>query len=184
MIEEYKKSENTIILAITAANGDLTNSDGLNFARRYDAEGKRTIGVLTKLDLMDLGTDALDIFEGKSLKLSLGYIGVVNRSQEDINSNKTISDAVKDEAEWFKSNPRAAAYRHIKHRMGTQYLKEVLHEQLGKHIKEKLPGIRHSLQKKVRKCVFEKSKDCNSLFRAEIGSLVHFSNPLLCRFWN
>ena len=84
MIEEYIKSENTIILAITAANGDLTNSDGLNLARRYDPEGKRTIGVLTKLDLMDMGTDALDIFEGKSLKLSLGYIGVVNRSQEDI----------------------------------------------------------------------------------------------------
>ena len=137
-------------MAITAANGDLTNSDGLNLARRYDPEGKRTIGVLTKLDLMDDGTNALDIFEGKTLKLSLGYIGVVNRSQQDINSNKTIDEAIRDEAEWFKSDSKAAPYRQIRFRMGSQYLQKVLNEQLGKHIKEKLPGIRRSLQKKVQ----------------------------------
>ena len=150
MIEDYIKEENTLILAITAANGDLTNSDGLNLARRFDPEGTRTIGVLTKLDLMDDGTNALDIFEGKTLKLSLGYIGVVNRSQHAINSNKTIDEAIRDEAEWFKSDPKAGPYRQIRSRMGSQYLQKVLNEQLGKHIKDKLPGIRRCLQKKVQ----------------------------------
>ena len=48
----------TIILAVTPANQDLANSDALKLARTVDKEGDRTIGVITKLDLMDQGTDA------------------------------------------------------------------------------------------------------------------------------
>jgi len=52
---------NTLILALTAANTDLANSDALNVAREVDPDGERTIGVVTKIDLMDEGTDALDL---------------------------------------------------------------------------------------------------------------------------
>ncbi len=52
---------NTIILAITAANQDLSTSDALNLAKQVDPDGVRTVGVLSKLDLMDSGTDASDI---------------------------------------------------------------------------------------------------------------------------
>lgn len=44
--------------------------------------GLRTIGVITKLDLMDDGTDARDVLENKLLPLRRGYVGVVNRSQK------------------------------------------------------------------------------------------------------
>ena len=44
--------------------------------------GLRTIGVITKLDLMDEGTDARDVLENKLLPLRRGYVGVVNRSQK------------------------------------------------------------------------------------------------------
>ena len=50
-----------MILALTAANADLANSDALKMARHVDPEGERTIGVVTKIDLMDQGTDALDL---------------------------------------------------------------------------------------------------------------------------
>ena len=150
IIESYIQDENTLILAVSAANVDLTNSDGLNFAKRFDPEGQRTIGVITKLDLMDEGTNALDIFEGRLLKLRLGYVGIVNRSQKDIDSRKSIADAIQSEADWFRTDPKAMPYRHIIHRMGTKYLQKILHEQLSKHIKEKLPGIQRSLQKKIK----------------------------------
>ena len=58
MILEYIRPANTIILAVTPANQDLANSDALKLARTVDKEGDRTIGVITKLDLMDQGTDA------------------------------------------------------------------------------------------------------------------------------
>ena len=71
-------------MAVTPANQDLANSDALKLARRVDPYGERTIGVLTKIDLMDEGTNCIDIIQGKVYPLKLGYIGVVCRSQRDI----------------------------------------------------------------------------------------------------
>lgn len=63
--------------------------------------GVRTIGVITKLDLMDDGTDARDILENKLLPLRRGYIGVVNRSQKDIEGRKDIKAAMAAERTFF-----------------------------------------------------------------------------------
>lgn len=63
--------------------------------------GIRTIGVITKLDLMDEGTDARDILENKLLPLRRGYIGVINRSQKDIEGRKDISAALGAERKFF-----------------------------------------------------------------------------------
>ena len=52
MLLKHITKPNAIILAVTAANTDLANSDGLKMAREVDPEGTRTIGVLTKVDLM------------------------------------------------------------------------------------------------------------------------------------
>lgn len=52
MLVKYIAKPACIILAVTAANTDLANSDGLKMAREVDPEGSRTIGVLTKVDLM------------------------------------------------------------------------------------------------------------------------------------
>ena len=105
MILEYINPENSIILAVTPANQDLANSDALKLARTVDPEGLRTLGVISKLDLMDKGTDAKDIFKGKIIPLKKGYVGVVNRSQDDINNRKTIQEAIDQEREWFSKSP-------------------------------------------------------------------------------
>ena len=94
MIMTYITKPNAIILAVTAANTDLANSDGLKLAREVDPEGFRTIGVLTKVDLMDPGTDVIDILAGRVVPLRLGYVPVVNRGQKDIESKKTINRAL------------------------------------------------------------------------------------------
>ncbi len=67
MLLKYITKPNAIILAVTAANTDLANSDG-----EVDPEGVRTIGVLTKVDLMDPGTDVVDILAGRVIPLRLG----------------------------------------------------------------------------------------------------------------
>jgi len=84
MLLQFVTKENCIILAVSPANSDLANSDALKLAKEVDPGAMRTIGVITKLDLMDEGTDARDILENKTLPLRRGYIGVVNRSQKDI----------------------------------------------------------------------------------------------------
>lgn len=142
LILEYISKPNSIILAVTPANQDLVNSEALKLARQVDPQGKRTIGILSKLDLMDHGTNALDILTGKVYPLKLGFIGVVNRSQQDIMIRKSLDDSLAAEMEFFNSHP---AYKTIASRCGTAYLAKVLNKTLMNHIRERLPDIKAKL---------------------------------------
>ncbi|XP_029993282.1 dynamin-2-like isoform X8 [Sphaeramia orbicularis] len=146
MLLQFITKESCLILAVTPANTDLANSDALKIAKEVDPQGLRTIGVITKLDLMDEGTDARDILENKLLPLRRGYIGVVNRSQKDIDGKKDIRAALAAERKFFLSHP---AYRHIAERMGTPLLQKTLNQQLTNHIRDTLPGLRSKLQSQL-----------------------------------
>eukprot|EP00754_Rhynchopus_humris_P041805 Rhum_TRINITY_DN25347_c0_g1::Rhum_TRINITY_DN25347_c0_g1_i1::g.181910::m.181910/K17065/DNM1L; dynamin 1-like protein len=143
MALEWIKPKNTIILAVTAANTDIANSDSLQLARRVDPNGDRTIGVLTKLDLMDRGTDCVDVLTGQVLKLKKGFIGLVNRSQHDIDNNKRIADALIAEKEYFQSHK---AYSKFAKQLGTTHLTHALSHNLLLHIRQCLPSLRQNLQ--------------------------------------
>ncbi|XP_076583948.1 dynamin-2-like isoform X2 [Chaetodon auriga] len=146
MLMQFITKESCLILAVTPANSDLANSDALKISKEVDPQGLRTIGVITKLDLMDEGTDAQDILENKLLPLRRGYIGVVNRSQKDIDGKKDIRAALAAERKFFLSHP---AYRHIAERMGTPHLQKTLNQQLTNHIRDTLPGLRSKLQSQL-----------------------------------
>ncbi|KAM7003628.1 dynamin-1 [Passerculus sandwichensis] len=146
MLMQFVTKENCLILAVSPANSDLANSDALKIAKEVDPQGQRTIGVITKLDLMDEGTDARDVLENKLLPLRRGYIGVVNRSQKDIDGKKDIQAALAAERKFFLSHP---AYRHMADRMGTPFLQKVLNQQLTNHIRDTLPGLRNKLQSQL-----------------------------------
>ncbi|XP_030853444.1 dynamin-1 isoform X3 [Strongylocentrotus purpuratus] len=143
MVMEFVTNESTLILAVSPANQDLANSDALKVAKEVDPKGVRTIGVITKLDLMDDGTDAKDILENKLLPLRRGYVGVVNRSQRDIEGKKDIKAALAAERKFFLSHP---SYRHIADKMGTPWLQKILNQQLTNHIRDSLPTLRNRLQ--------------------------------------
>jgi dynamin 1-like protein len=142
LISSYISKPNCIIIAVSPANVDLANSDSLKLARAIDPQGRRTIGVLTKLDLMDQGTHALDILTGRVYPLKLGFIGVVNRSQQDINGNVSMLVARRAEEDFFRNHP---AYRNISHRCGTKYLAKTLNTVLMSHIRDKLPDMKARL---------------------------------------
>ncbi|XP_051956998.1 dynamin-1 isoform X2 [Xyrauchen texanus] len=146
MLMQFVTKDNCLLLAVSPANSDLANSDALKIAKEVDPQGQRTIGVITKLDLMDEGTDARDILENKLLPLRRGYIGVVNRSQKDIDGKKDINAAMAAERKFFLSHP---SYRHLADRMGTPYLQKVLNQQLTNHIRDTLPGLRAKLQNQL-----------------------------------
>ena len=81
--------------------------------------------MLTKLDLMDEGTDARDILENKVFPLRRGYVGVVNRSQKDIDGRKDIRAALAAERKFFLSH---SSYRHMADKLGTPYLQKSLNQ--------------------------------------------------------
>jgi dynamin 1-like protein len=142
LITEYIAKPNSVILAVSPANVDLVNSEALKLARHVDPMGKRTIGVLTKLDLMDHGTNAMDILSGRMYPLKLGFIGIVNRSQQDINGRKSLGDALQAERDFFRHHP---AYRNMANRCGTQFLAKSLNQTLMAHIRDRLPDIKARL---------------------------------------
>jgi len=143
-------------MAVTPANQDLANSDALKLARRVDPQGERTIGVLTKIDLMDEGTNCVDVLQGKIYPLRLGYIGVVCRSQKDIMSGKPIKDALAAEDNFFKTH---STYAPLASRLGTPYLCRTLNMIIVKHIKKCLPIIRS----KITSMLYQKEKELRSL---------------------
>uniref|UniRef100_A0A8C7WA12 Dynamin-1-like protein n=1 Tax=Oncorhynchus mykiss TaxID=8022 RepID=A0A8C7WA12_ONCMY len=99
--------------------------------------GVRTLAVVTKLDLMDAGTDAMDVLMGRAIPVKLGLIGVVNRSQLDINNKKSVSDAIRDEHAFLQKK-----YPSLANRNGTKYLARTLNRLLMHHIGDCLPELK------------------------------------------
>ncbi|CAL5187919.1 unnamed protein product [Lathyrus oleraceus] len=139
MIMSYIKVPTCLILAVTPANSDMANSDALQMAGNADPDGHRTIGVITKLDIMDRGTDARNLLKGDIIPLRLGYVGVVNRSQEDIMMNRSIKDALAAEEKFFRSHP---IYSGLADSCGVPQLAKKLNKILAQHIKAVLPGLK------------------------------------------
>ncbi|XP_043711309.1 dynamin-related protein 3A-like isoform X2 [Telopea speciosissima] len=152
MIMSYIKHETCIILAVSPANSDLATSDALQMARTADPAGMRTIGVITKLDIMDRGTDARKFLLGKVVPLRLGYIGVVNRSQEDINQNQSIAEALAYEENFFWNRP---VYHGLSDRCGIPQLAKKLNQILEQHIRAALPELKAELKSQMVSVVKE-----------------------------
>jgi len=75
----------------------MSTSQGLDLARKWDPTGNRTLGVITKIDIMDRGTDASKMILNQEIPLKLGYVGIKNRSQEDINNKVRVNIALNKE---------------------------------------------------------------------------------------
>ncbi|XP_066225031.1 dynamin-1-like protein isoform X5 [Saccopteryx leptura] len=137
LILRFISNPNSIILAVTAANTDMATSEALKISREVDPDGRRTLAVITKLDLMDAGTDAMDVLMGRVIPVKLGIIGVVNRSQLDINNKKNVTDSIRDEYAFLQKK-----YPSLANRNGTKYLARTLNRLLMHHIRDCLPELK------------------------------------------
>ncbi|XP_034635873.1 dynamin-1-like protein isoform X4 [Trachemys scripta elegans] len=137
LILRFISNPNSIILAVTAANTDMATSEALKIAREVDPDGRRTLAVITKLDLMDAGTDAMDVLMGRVIPVKLGIIGIVNRSQLDINNKKNVADSIRDEYAFLQKK-----YPSLANRNGTKYLARTLNRLLMHHIRDCLPELK------------------------------------------
>ncbi|GAB1866608.1 Dynamin-1-like protein [Camponotus japonicus] len=138
LVLKYICNPNSIILAVVTANTDMATSESLKLSKDVDPDGRRTLAVVTKLDLMDRGTDAIDILCGRVIPVKLGIIGVVNRSQQDIMDNTSIKEALKNEAAFLQQR-----YPTLASRNGTPYLAKTLNRLLMQHIRECLPELKN-----------------------------------------
>ena len=155
MAKRYCEDPLTIILCVIAANSDIATSDGLKMAKEIDVNGVRTLGVLTKLDIMDAGTDARKALMGEEIPLKLGYVGVKNRSKQDLVNKIPMAEAFKKEKEFFSSHP---VYKKMSPGYtGTDVLIKKLTKVFFRVIREHLPNIIRAINDNIRKCEEELS---------------------------
>jgi len=150
MAKRYCTDPRTVILCVIPANADISTSDGLQLAREWDPQGARTIGVITKVDIMDKGTNAKKLILGSDIPLKLGYVGVKGRSQQDIHDKMKVTRALEIEKEFFSSH---AVYSALPSgHCGTEALSNKLTKILFNHIRLCLPEILKEIVAKAREC--------------------------------
>ncbi|CAM9199600.1 unnamed protein product, partial [Discosporangium mesarthrocarpum] len=149
LIQRYLEQERTIILAVVPANQDVATVDILERAKGVDPEGDRTIGVLTKPDLVGPGNEdeAAAVVKNLRKPLKLGYVMVKCRSQKDIDQGMDNQEALREEASFFRKQP---VFKGLPSSMfGVPNLTKRLTDLLVGRIKAALPSIKWEIQTQV-----------------------------------
>jgi GTP-binding protein EngB required for normal cell division len=138
LISEYIKDENTIILAVMAARSDLEADIGLDMIKEYDPDGKRTLGVITKVDLMNDNNDIGDYLENnenisKDLMLYYGYHAIMNKG------------SIEDEKKYFNNHKKYSKLDTNHFGIG-ELIKKIRNILIDK-IKKNIPDIKKKLNK-------------------------------------
>ena len=139
MVLSYMQNPRSAMLAVIPANVDIGTQEILDMAEQCDPKGERTLGVLTKPDLVDEGAEQaiMDIIEGKSHKLNLGWCVVRNSGQQQLKDTPTERHA--REELFFTS---AAPWNKLaKDRVGISALHTNLVDVLGELIRREFPNV-------------------------------------------
>jgi len=150
LVGSYIQNKKTIILSVMVARSDIETDIALDLIKHYDPNGDRTIGILTKLDLMNDDTDVTNLLEdniSNDLKLKYGYYGVKNRSKKEA-IDKNVQEGLLIEQDYFRNHP---VYSNIKYRMqlGIPNLCKHLSNILITEIKRSLPNILTKITKNI-----------------------------------
>jgi dynamin 1-like protein len=142
----YIQNPNSILLAVSPANVDVANSDALHLARQVDRTGDRTIGVFTKMDLIEDPNTIRKAFEGRAYTLKLGYFGVICRSKKDMSSGVTLKQALSKESSFFSKD---SYFREFSSNLGIRNLSQRLSFHLLQKIRETLPFVKTSVSNMI-----------------------------------
>ncbi|XP_068073631.2 interferon-induced GTP-binding protein Mx isoform X1 [Danio rerio] len=146
LILKFIAKKETINLVVVPCNVDIATTEALRMAQGVDPDGSRTLAILTKPDLVDKGAEAdiLQVLQGKVVPLKKGYTIVRCRGQSDINENVSLSEATRQEKEFFSNHPHFS-YLLEEQRATTSCLSTRLTKELVEHIKASLPSLRDQI---------------------------------------
>ncbi|KAL1969289.1 hypothetical protein VTN77DRAFT_9481 [Rasamsonia byssochlamydoides] len=157
LCDKYIQAPN-IILAISAADVDLANSTALRASRRVDPRGERTIGVITKMDLVDPERGA-SILSDKKYPLRLGYVGVVSRIPQTTalfsrGSGNITNAIVKNEKAYFSAHPEEFG-PDSGVLVGVPTLRRKLMQVLEQTMARSLAGTRDAISQELEEATYE-----------------------------
>uniref|UniRef100_F7F3W4 Interferon-induced GTP-binding protein Mx2 n=1 Tax=Callithrix jacchus TaxID=9483 RepID=F7F3W4_CALJA len=156
LIKKYIQRQQTINLVVVPCNVDIATTEALSMAHEVDPEGDRTIGILTKPDLMDRGTEkgVINVVRNLTYPLKKGYMIVKCRGQQEITNNLSLAEATKKEMTFFQTHPHFRVL--LEEGSATvPRLAERLTTELILHIQKSLPLLEEQIRESHQKATEE-----------------------------
>ncbi|KAF0326350.1 dynamin [Colletotrichum asianum] len=183
MVRRYLQSTRTIILAVVQAGNDVANQGIIKIAREYDLDGQRTVGIITKPDLINAGTEAklANIAKNKdSIKLKLGFFLLKNPSPVEMKAGGDAATRSKREMEFFSSGAWKTQNLDMS-RVGVDNLKSYLQDLLDAHLERELPKVRDE----IRRVLGSTEDDLKSMGpeRRSLNDIRSFMTNLSMRYY-
>uniref|UniRef100_A0A7N5JER6 Interferon-induced GTP-binding protein Mx1 n=1 Tax=Ailuropoda melanoleuca TaxID=9646 RepID=A0A7N5JER6_AILME len=159
LIKKYIQRQQTINLVVVPCNVDIATTEALSMAQEVDPEGDRTIGILTKPDLVDRGTESkvVDVAQNLVCHLKKGYMIVKCRGQQDIQDQVTLAEALQKERVFFEDHPHFRVLLE-EGRATVPCLADKLTSELISHICKTLPLLENQIKENHEKITEELQK--------------------------
>ncbi|XP_063809930.1 interferon-induced GTP-binding protein Mx-like [Pseudophryne corroboree] len=152
LIRKYIDRQETICLVVVPCNVDIATTEALEMARQVDLNGERTLGILTKPDMIDLGAErqVVEILKNETVHLNKGYMIVKCRGQREIQERLSLNDALEREKYFFEVHDHFSDFLKKK-KASVPCLAQRLTTELVEHIRKSLPSLEHQLKQKLQK---------------------------------
>ncbi|KAK3700512.1 hypothetical protein LTR37_015913 [Vermiconidia calcicola] len=182
LVDSYAANPRTIILAVVQAGNDIANQPIIKKSKKFDVAGERTIGVITKPDLINEGTQARIAALARNedtTKLKLGFFLLKNPSPSEMGAGVRLAERERRELTYF-SSPLWKDHGLDQTRTGVAALRTFLQDVLDRHTERELPKVREE----VRGLLKSIDKDLAALGeeRPTTGQMRMFLSRLAMRF--
>ncbi|XP_028902466.1 interferon-induced GTP-binding protein Mx1 isoform X2 [Ornithorhynchus anatinus] len=159
LIQKYIKKQETINLVVVPSNVDIATTEALNMAQEVDPKGERTLGILTKPDLVDKGTEEsiVNVVRNLTIFLKKGYMIVKCRGQKDIQDRMSLAMAITNEKIFFEEHEHFRVLLE-ENKATIPALAERLTTELIEHIVKVLPTLEQQIKDKLHQATEELHK--------------------------
>ncbi|KAF4074965.1 hypothetical protein AMELA_G00229290 [Ameiurus melas] len=147
LIKKFITKQDTIILVVAPCNVDITTTEALRMAQESNLT-ERTLGILTKPDLVDRGkeNEVLSVINNRIIYLTKGYMIVRCRGQQEIMDRTPLSEAIQKEKDFFIEHPHFRM-PYIEGKATIPKLVKRLTHELVLHIEKSLPQLKEQIQR-------------------------------------
>ena len=152
LVDSYAANLRTIILAVVQAGNDIANQPVIKKSKKFDQAGERTIGVITKPDLINEGTQARIAALARnedSTKLKLGFFILKNPSPSEMAAGGSLAERERRELVYF-SSPLWKNHGLDQTRTGIGALRTFLQDVLDRHTERELPKVREEVRQLLK----------------------------------
>lgn len=173
LIHKFITKQETISLVVVPCNVDIATTEALKMAQEVDPDGDRTLGILTKPDLVDKGTEetVVDIVHNEVIHLRKGYMIVKCRGQKEITEKVSLTEASEREKTFFEAHAHFQTL-YSEGRASIPKLAEKLTLELVDHIERSLPRLEQQVEEKLEQTRAELEKYGNGPPTDEAERLV------------